>query len=96
VPLEAGDGPGELRGVQEIMDNSGRLNADYQIHAVETGDPLVRGDQFAEFVRENLNRSSERMRLILPARLSRQPGHDGVGRKCRVASPRPTVLPAPS
>jgi uncharacterized protein YbjT (DUF2867 family) len=47
APLEAGDGPGELRGVQEIMDNSGRLNADYQIHAVETGDPLVRGDQFA-------------------------------------------------
>jgi uncharacterized protein YbjT (DUF2867 family) len=47
APLEAGDGPGELRGVQEIMDNGGRLNADYQIHAVETGDPLVRGDQFA-------------------------------------------------
>jgi hypothetical protein len=47
APLETGDGPGELRGVQQIIDNSGRLNADYQIHAVETGDPLVCGDQFA-------------------------------------------------
>lgn len=47
APLETGDGPGELRGVQEIMDNGGRLNADYQIHAVQTGDPLVHGDQFA-------------------------------------------------
>lgn len=47
APLEAGDGPGELRGVQEIMDNSGRLNADYQIHAIQADDPLVRGDQFA-------------------------------------------------
>jgi uncharacterized protein YbjT (DUF2867 family) len=47
APLETGDGPGELRGVQDIMDNSGRLNADYQIHAVEIDDPLVRGGQFA-------------------------------------------------
>jgi uncharacterized protein YbjT (DUF2867 family)/ketosteroid isomerase-like protein len=47
APLETGDGPGELRGVQQIMDNSGRLNADYQIHAVEIDDPFVRGDQFA-------------------------------------------------
>jgi hypothetical protein len=47
APLETAEGPGELRGVQEIMDNSGRLNAGYQIHAVDIGDPLVRGDQFA-------------------------------------------------
>jgi uncharacterized protein YbjT (DUF2867 family) len=47
APLETGDGPGELRGVQDIMDNSGRLNADYQIHAVQIDDPLVRGGQFA-------------------------------------------------
>jgi uncharacterized protein YbjT (DUF2867 family) len=47
APLEAGDGPGELRGVQEIKDNSGKLNADYQIHAVQVDDPLVHGDQFA-------------------------------------------------
>jgi uncharacterized protein YbjT (DUF2867 family) len=47
APLETGDGPGELRGVQQIMDNSGRLNADYQIHAVEIADPFVRGGQFA-------------------------------------------------
>ena len=47
APLETAEGPGELRGVQEIMENSGRLNAGYQIHAVEIDDPLVRGDQFA-------------------------------------------------
>lgn len=47
APLETAEGPGELRGVQEIMQNSGRLNAGYQIHAVDIGDPLVRGDQFA-------------------------------------------------
>jgi uncharacterized protein YbjT (DUF2867 family) len=48
APLEAAaGGPGELRGVPEIMDNSGRLNAAHQIHAVEIGDPLVRGDKFA-------------------------------------------------
>jgi uncharacterized protein YbjT (DUF2867 family) len=47
APLETGEGPGELRGVQEIMDTSSRLNAGYQIHAVEIGDPLVRGNQFA-------------------------------------------------
>jgi hypothetical protein len=29
------------------MDNSGRLGAAYQIHAVQIDDPLVRGDQFA-------------------------------------------------
>lgn len=47
APLETAEGPGELRGVDEIMDYSGRLNAGYQIHAVDIGDPLVRGDQFA-------------------------------------------------
>ena len=47
APLEAGDGPGELRGAQQIMDNSARLNADYQIHGVEIDDPLVRDDRFA-------------------------------------------------
>ncbi len=47
APLEKAEGPGELRGVQEIMENSGRLNAGYQIHGVDIGDPLVRGDQFA-------------------------------------------------
>jgi uncharacterized protein YbjT (DUF2867 family)/ketosteroid isomerase-like protein len=47
APLEAADGPGELRGVQAIMDNSSRLNAGYQMHAIEIGDPLIRGDQFA-------------------------------------------------
>jgi len=47
APLETAGGPGELRGVREIMDNSGRLNAGYHIHAVDIGDPLVRGDQFA-------------------------------------------------
>ena len=47
APLKAGDGPGELRGAQQIMDNSARLNADYQIHGVEIDDPLVRDDQFA-------------------------------------------------
>jgi len=47
APLEAGDGPGELHGVREIMDNGDRLNADYKIHAVQVDDPLVRGDQFA-------------------------------------------------
>jgi len=47
APLETAEGPGELHGVTEIMDNSSRLNADYQMHAVEVGDPLVRGDQFA-------------------------------------------------
>jgi uncharacterized protein YbjT (DUF2867 family) len=47
APLETEDGPGELRGVQQIMENSGRRNAGYQIHAVEIGDPLVRGGQFA-------------------------------------------------
>jgi hypothetical protein len=33
--------------VPEIMENAGRVNAGYQIHAVEVGEPLVRGDQFA-------------------------------------------------
>jgi hypothetical protein len=47
APLETAEGPGELRGVPEIMANTGRLNAGYQIHAVDVGDPLVRGDQFA-------------------------------------------------
>ena len=47
APLETAGGPGELHGVQEIMDNSGRLNADYEMHAVTVGDPLVGGDQFA-------------------------------------------------
>jgi uncharacterized protein YbjT (DUF2867 family)/ketosteroid isomerase-like protein len=47
APLESAHGPGEVRGVQAIMDNSSRLNADYQIHDVEIGDPFVRGDQFA-------------------------------------------------
>lgn len=47
APLDTAEGPGELRGVQEIMNNSGRLNAGYQTHAVEISDPLVRGDQFA-------------------------------------------------
>ena len=47
APLETGDGPGELHGVQQIMDNSGRLNADYQIHGVEIDDPFVRDGQFA-------------------------------------------------
>jgi uncharacterized protein YbjT (DUF2867 family) len=47
APLETGDGPGELRGVPQIMANSGRRNADYQIHGVEIGDPLVHGSQFA-------------------------------------------------
>lgn len=55
APLEPTEGPGEMRGVQEIMDNSGRLNAGYQIDAVEIGDPFVRGDQFA--VRFAFNRS---------------------------------------
>jgi ketosteroid isomerase-like protein len=47
APVEAAAGPGELRGVQDIMDSSSRLNADYQFHAVEIGDPFVHGDQFA-------------------------------------------------
>ena len=47
APLETAEGPGELHGVQAIMDNAGRLNADYQMHGVEVGDPFVRGDQFA-------------------------------------------------
>ena len=47
APMEAGDGPGELRGARQIMDNNARLNADYQIHGVEIDDPLVRDDQFA-------------------------------------------------
>jgi uncharacterized protein YbjT (DUF2867 family) len=47
APLETAEGKGELRGVPEIMAHSGRLNAGYQIHAVDVGDPLVRGDQFA-------------------------------------------------
>jgi len=47
APLETAEGPGELHGADEIMHNSSRLNADYQMHAVEVGDPLVRGDQFA-------------------------------------------------
>jgi uncharacterized protein YbjT (DUF2867 family) len=46
APLEAAEGPGELRGVQEIMDNGVRLNAGYQLHAVEVGDPFVHGSQF--------------------------------------------------
>jgi hypothetical protein len=44
--MEATAGPGELRGVQDIMASSARLNADYQIHAVEIGDPFVHHDQF--------------------------------------------------
>ena len=47
APLETAEGPGELRGVPEIMENVGRLNAGYQIQAVDVGDPFVRGDQFA-------------------------------------------------
>jgi uncharacterized protein YbjT (DUF2867 family) len=47
APLETAEGPGELRGVPEIMENSGRLNDGYQIHAVDVGSPFVRGDQFA-------------------------------------------------
>ncbi len=47
APIEAADGPGEVRGVQAIMDNSARLNADVQFHSVEVGAPFVRGDQFA-------------------------------------------------
>jgi hypothetical protein len=47
APLEKAEGPGELHGVQAIMDNVGGLNADYQMHGVEVGDPFVRGDQFA-------------------------------------------------
>lgn len=47
APLEAAGGPGELLGVQAIMDNSSRLNAGYQMHGIEIGEPLIRGDQFA-------------------------------------------------
>jgi uncharacterized protein YbjT (DUF2867 family) len=47
APMETAPGPGELRGVRAIMDNSSRLNAGYQIHAVDIGDPFVRDDQFA-------------------------------------------------
>lgn len=47
APLEAAGGPGELRGVQAIMDNSSRLNAGYRMDAIEIGDPLIRGDRFA-------------------------------------------------
>jgi uncharacterized protein YbjT (DUF2867 family) len=47
APIEALDGPGELRGAAAIMDNSAALNADIQFHSVEVGDPFVRGDQFA-------------------------------------------------
>jgi len=46
APMEAA-GPGELRGVQAIMDNSARLNAGYQIHSVQIGGPFVHHDQFA-------------------------------------------------
>lgn len=46
APMEATAGPGELRGAQDIMANSAQLNADYQIHAVEIGDPFVHHDQF--------------------------------------------------
>ncbi len=47
APIEAAAGPGELRGVQAIMESSARLNADVQIHAVQIDDPFVRSDQFA-------------------------------------------------
>lgn len=47
APLEAGDGLAELRGLERIKDNSARLNADCQIHAVQVDDPLVRDEQFA-------------------------------------------------
>jgi uncharacterized protein YbjT (DUF2867 family) len=47
APLETPDGPDELRGVPQIMENAGRLNADYQMHAVEVGEPLLRDGQFA-------------------------------------------------
>ncbi len=47
APPETAEGSGELHGVQEITDNSSRLLADYQIHAVEVGDPFVHGNQFA-------------------------------------------------
>jgi len=47
APIEAADGPGELHGVQAIMDNSAALNAGLRFHSVEVGDPFVRGDQFA-------------------------------------------------
>lgn len=47
APIEASGGPGELHGVQEIMANSGRLNADVQIHSVEIDEPFVRDDRFA-------------------------------------------------
>jgi hypothetical protein len=33
--------------VRVIGEVTGRLNADYQMHAVEVGDPLVRGDKLA-------------------------------------------------
>ncbi|HEY1818927.1 MAG TPA: nuclear transport factor 2 family protein, partial [Trebonia sp.] len=46
APLEAAEGLGELRGVQEIMDNGVRLNVGYQLHGVEVGDPFIRGSQF--------------------------------------------------
>jgi len=47
APMEGAGEPAELRGLDAIMENSQRLNADYEIHGVDVDDPLVNQDRFA-------------------------------------------------
>ncbi|WP_344732926.1 nuclear transport factor 2 family protein [Spinactinospora alkalitolerans] len=47
APLETAGERKELRGLEEIMANSRRLTADYEIHGVEVEGPFVAQDRFA-------------------------------------------------
>ena len=47
APIETGGHPVEVRGMAAIMENSGRLNADYEIHHVDVDGPFVAENRFA-------------------------------------------------
>ncbi|MBF8191183.1 NmrA family NAD(P)-binding protein [Nonomuraea sp. K274] len=54
APLEGG---GELHGPRAIVENAGRLTADYDIHGVDVEGPFVAGDRFAiKFTFDELHR----------------------------------------
>jgi ketosteroid isomerase-like protein len=46
APLESGGKRVELHGLEAVMANGERLNADLEIHAVEVDGPFVDGDRF--------------------------------------------------
>jgi ketosteroid isomerase-like protein len=47
APVETGGRPVEVRGMAAIMDNAARMNADIEIHRVDTEGPFVDGNRFA-------------------------------------------------